>query len=116
MAWFRRLAIGISVAIIAWAVRQSRPAQLIDARVTAITPGSTTIAHLALIYGPGMRPISIIIDVTGADCTGSITLDGVTLYADIPLIGTANGPLRVATTITQQRYGIVSRQTQQFSG
>jgi hypothetical protein len=84
---FRPIAITAGLAGVAWMLAQARPATLRSARVTSWThlPSQVAVAHLALDYAPGLRPINLICHVHANQWAGSITLDGLTLYADLPL-------------------------------
>jgi hypothetical protein len=84
-------------------------------RVTAITPGTPQIAHVALSYSPGIRPVGLIIDVKTESGSGSITLDGLTLYCDILLHASGSGQQQIATTAFYRSIGVTTQRTQQFN-
>ncbi len=66
------------------ATRLLRPARLLDAKVTTITPGSPAAASVALSYGPGMLPISVVVDVLDrAGHGGSATIAGTQLFLEL---------------------------------
>jgi hypothetical protein len=87
MKLLRPIAVTAAIAGAAWMFVQARPAVLRSVRVTAWThrSGLPALAHLAIDYAPGLRPINLICHVHTAEYSGSITLDGLTLYADLPL-------------------------------
>ena len=99
---FAWAAIAGLLAVLGW---QSRPVALHDARVTAVTPGNPPLAHVAILYASGARPVSTIISVESATCTGSATIAGITMYVDIPLVGTPTTPLVVTTHAVYRSFG-----------
>jgi hypothetical protein len=108
----RPLALGALAATVLGLLWRARPAPIASARVTAVTPGSPPVAHVALSYAPGARPVSVIIDVAGQGCAGSATLDGLTLYADLPLVGQLTEPLHVHTAAVYRILGLtITRST-----
>jgi hypothetical protein len=84
-----------------------RPARLIAARVTAITPASPPFASVVLTYGPGLAPTSVIVDVLDRDGnSGSATVAGTQLFVEIPLSGTLSDHHRVVATSTYRLLGM----------
>lgn len=68
--------------------------------------GRAPIAHIALAYGQGARPISVIIDVCGQNGEGgSATLAGERQYAEIPLHGAVDGRYHLIVTATYRILG-----------
>jgi|HigsolmetaAR201D_1030396.scaffolds.fasta_scaffold04384_8 hypothetical protein len=87
-----------------WAIR---PARLIHANVSTITPGEPPIANVVLTYGSGALPISVVVDVV--DQTGhggSATVAGTQAFLEIPLNGTPSDTYRVTATVTYQLLGM----------
>jgi hypothetical protein len=107
-------ALGALACAVGWAITRSRPAGLASARVTAITPGNPSIAHLALTYRAGGRPISQILTLTSGPATGSTTVNGLTLYADVPLHGQPRGPWAISCTGVYRDFGFNQVVRQEF--
>jgi hypothetical protein len=108
------LALGTLAAVLAWLIVRSRPAPIASARITAITPGAVPIAHLALRYHNGARPIGVTCSVRIGDATGSTTLNGMTLYADVPLYGHPSGPWTISCMAAYRSRGWTELRSQQF--
>ncbi|HMO59803.1 MAG TPA: hypothetical protein PKA05_15535 [Roseiflexaceae bacterium] len=69
----------------------------VQADVTAVTPGSPAVAHVALHYGLGRLPASLVIDVgSAAGRLGSATVEGGRRLIDIPLNGWKEEALTVS--------------------
>src|SRR5215468_149644 len=84
-----------------------RPARMLAARVTAITPSSPPFASVVLTYGPGLAPTSVIVDVFDRDGnSGSATVAGVQLFVEIPLSGGLSGHHRIVATATYRLLGM----------
>src|SRR5262245_10163886 len=96
----RRLLWSAGLAALAGAVALAlRPARLLAAKVTAITPGSPPVANVMLAYGPGLAPASVIVDVLERDGNGgSATIDGTQLFLEIPLSGALSSSYSVTAT------------------
>lgn len=82
--------------MVAWLVR-IRPAQIMAASVTAITPGSPVRVQVALQYSQGQRPLSVVVQVAGQGCQGSTTIPGRSLRVEVPLDGSPSPDLAVTT-------------------
>lgn len=78
--------------------RRVRPARLRDAGLISVTPGTPPVARLALEYGPGARPVSVIVDIEGANGRGSATVNGTERLVEVPLVGAAGGEYRIVVT------------------
>jgi hypothetical protein len=97
------LGLAAVIGIVVW---RMRPARIRWARITDIAPGAPPVAHVALAYGQGARPISVIIDVCGQNGEGgSATLAGERQYAEIPLYGAADGRYTLMVTATYRIFG-----------
>jgi hypothetical protein len=93
-----------------------RPARLLAARVTAITPGSPPLANIALAYGPGLAPASVIVDVLDrAGNGGSATVDGAQLFLELPLSSALSGDPRITTTATYLLLGMPLTVVREFA-
>src|SRR5437867_1005245 len=80
-----------------------RPARLRAARVTAVIGGAAPLAGVALTYGQGVPPLSVIVDVRGsAGGAGSATVDGRQQYVEVPIAG-ALGDICVVTATASYR-------------
>jgi hypothetical protein len=108
------IALGTTLTAIGVAAIAARPARLATLRVSAITPGSPPIAHVALTYQPGSRPVSLIIDITNARGSGSITLNGQVLYCAVPLSTIRTEQQFIATTAYYRTIGNTVCIEQQF--
>jgi hypothetical protein len=101
-----------ALGVVGWLVWRARPAALERIRITSITPGDPPVAHVAIAYGSGARPISMIIEIQSPHATGSATVNGITLFATIPLDGSPDGPFELQATAYYRAYGftqVVSR-------
>lgn len=99
---------------VGWLVWRARPARLERVQITAITPGDPPVAHLAIAYGPGARPICTIIEIQSPHATGSATVNGITLFAAIPLDGSPDGPFAIQATGYYRAYGFTQEIRRQF--
>jgi len=87
-------------------VRWLRPAFLLGAKVTAVTPGDPPIASIALTYGAGLAPASVIVDLRNRDGSGgSATVEGRQMFLEVPLIGATDADYRITTTATYRVLG-----------
>jgi hypothetical protein len=87
-------------------VRWLRPAFLLGAKVTAITPGDPPTASVALTYGAGLAPASVIVDVCNRDGSGgSATVEGRQIFLEVPLVGATDADYRIMTTATYRMLG-----------
>ena len=114
MSTFQRLAMAVVVGVVAWVGWRACPRGLQHARVTAISPGDPPIAHVAVSYAPGARPVSLVVNILGASCTGSVTITGITMFADIPLIGAPVARLTIGTTAIYRSFGRMLSVEQRF--
>lgn len=115
--WARLIQRAASLAalgVAGWVVWRARPAKLERIRITSITPGDPPVAHVAIVYGSGARPISTIIEIQSPHATGSATVNGITLFAAIPLDGSPDGPFEVQATAYYRPYGFTQEIRQQF--
>jgi hypothetical protein len=68
-------------------------------------------------YTAGQRPLSLIIDIVGANGVGgSLTTTGQRSRGEIPLAGPLMDPYQATVTLTYRRFGVVRTATQQFTG
>lgn len=75
------------------------PARLHHPRITSLSGIEPMYVMLSWGYGPGSRPVNVILDVQFAGgAQGSVTVDGEALEAEVPLIGKAQ--LGASYTIT----------------
>jgi hypothetical protein len=111
LLWSAGLALLAGVAALAF-----RPARMLVARVTAITPGSPPVASVALAYSSGLAPASVIVDVLdGLGAGGSATVAGTQLFLEVPLIGALSGDLHVTTTATYRLLGVPITLVREFA-
>lgn len=76
-----------------------RPAPLRSARVTAVMHGTPVKAQVALRYGIGSLPVSVILEVVGqAGVAGSATVPGSRQFVEIPIGGPLDGQYGVRVT------------------
>jgi hypothetical protein len=96
-------ALGILTGVLAYF---TRPARLRSAGVTAVAPSTPPVASIALRYGHGLPPISVIVDVQGRGGNGgSATIDGLQRFVEIPIVGPPDDSYRVTATVTYQLLG-----------
>jgi hypothetical protein len=94
----------------------TRPARLLNARVTAVTPGVPPIASVALTYGFGAAPVSVIVDVLGRDGSGgSATIEGGQVFQEVPINGALDGEYRITTTAFYRILGKLRIDVRQFA-
>jgi hypothetical protein len=110
----QRIASVCLAGFIAWLAWRERPARLLIARVTAVSPGAPWVAHIMLNYGPGALPISTVVALESASARGSMTVGGLTRYADILLEGQPTTPFVVHTLVVHRRYGRTIEMKQSF--
>lgn len=95
---------------------QTRPARLRSARVTAVTPGTPPIASVALTYGSGTAPVSVIVDVRGRDGNGgSATIDGQQRFVELPLVRAPQSGYAVVATAFYRVFGMLWVSTREFT-
>ncbi len=94
-----------------------RPATLRGAKVTALTPGTPPTASVALSYGAGVLPVSVIVDVYDQNGDGgSATIAGDQLFVEVPIIGSFGGEYRLTTTATYRLLGLPWTRVREFAG
>ncbi|MEF3273843.1 MAG: hypothetical protein K6356_05475 [Chloroflexus sp.] len=84
------------------------PAQLRHPRITSLSGIGPVYANLSWGYSAGARPVNIIFDIQFAGgATGSVTVDGEALEAEVPLIGTARTgeAYTITATLVYRRLG-----------
>ena len=87
-------------------VRWLRPAFLLGAKVTAVTPGEPPTASVALTYGAGLAPASVIVDLRNRDGSGgSATVEGRQIFLEVPLAGATDADYHIVTTATYRVLG-----------
>jgi hypothetical protein len=105
-------ALGILAGVLAYL---ARPARLISARVTAVVPGTPALASVALRYGLGLPPASVIVDLQGRDGhAGSATIDGQQLLIEIPLASPPHASYHVTATATYRVLGRLWTHVREF--
>lgn len=108
---------GSLLALLSGAIALARPARLLAARVTAVTPGDPPTASVGLTYGRGVPPATLIVDVYGSDGSGgSATIDGRQLFAEVPIAGTLSGEYHVTTTAAYRVLGVLRTSVREFVG
>lgn len=96
----------LSTLAIGGALFVERPARIRDAQVTDVSGTTPPIAHIALTYGPGKAPISLIIDIYCADGSGgSATITNQQRFVEVPIHGTLKGEYCITTTATYRILG-----------
>jgi hypothetical protein len=101
--FIRGAALGILTGVLAYF---TRPARLRSASVTAVAPGTPPVASVALRYGHGLPPISVIVDIQGRGGNGgSATIDGLQRFVEIPIAGPPDDSYHVTATATYQLLG-----------
>jgi hypothetical protein len=94
-----------------------RPADIHIAKVTAVSTGKPSYASVVWTYGRGAPPTSVIIDLTtGGGASGSITVDGELLNAEIPLSAKFSGAYTLTFTQTHRILGMARTNVQTFGG
>src|SRR5262245_26308418 len=111
------LFLGGILALLGGAVARLRPALLLTAKVTALTLDTPPTAGVALRYGSGSAPVSLIVDVYDQDGNGgSATIPGDQLFLEVPLIGAFGGSYRLTTTATYRLLGRPWTNVREFTG
>jgi hypothetical protein len=111
------LFLGGVLALIGGAVARLRPALLLAANVTAMTLDSPPTASVALRYGSGSPPVTLIVDVYDQRGNGgSATLPGDRLFLEVPIIGAFGGTYRLTTTATYRLFGGLWTSVREFTG
>jgi hypothetical protein len=112
----RHILWGGTLALVAIAARALRPAPLLAATITAITPGQPPTASVALRYGVGALPARVIVDVADRSGNGgSATIDGQQMLLEIPIVGAIREGCRVTTTTTYRILGRLYTVVHEFS-
>lgn len=94
-----------------------RPADIHSAIVTSLSRGTICYANVMWMYGSGVRPASVIIDVTaGNGAGGSITTDGETISGRIPLSHDFHGDYTITFTATYRILGMIRTAVWTFTG
>lgn len=89
---------------------RARPARVSLAHVTAVAPGSSPLAHVSLVYGGGLRPASVIVEVIGDEhVLGSTTVAGERQLLEIALAGDATSYRVAVTTAHRWPWGVMTR-------
>lgn len=87
-------------------VLRAWPARLRHAWVTAVTHTNPPVAHVALTYGIGAPPLSVVLDLAGDNgAEGSATIPGDMLFVDVPLIGAPARSYTITATLTTRVLG-----------
>ena len=93
-----------------------RPARLEAARVTGVQSGDPPLANVALRYGPGTPPQSVIVDIRGsAGAAGSVTIDGRQTAVAVPIAGAPDHIYRVTTTASYRFFGVLRTSVREFN-
>lgn len=97
---------GAALALVGGLSYLTRQAEIRD---VTVTEGRSSIApsiRVALHYGSGTRPWSVIIDVVAANgISGSYTVDGDEEVIEVPLSAPLNSSYSIATTATYRLLG-----------
>jgi len=94
-------------------------ARLRNPRVTSLSGIGPVYANLSWGYSAGARPVNVVFDVQFAGgATGSVTVDGEALEAEVPLIGTARvgETYTITATLVYRRLGWTITRQMQVSG
>jgi hypothetical protein len=112
----RGFQIGLLVGVVVGAaLLLLRPARLLAARVTAVAGDNPPIASVALVYGHGVQPASVILDIVGASGhVGSVTISGGRLFAQVPISGAAGETYRTRATTMYRVLGRLRVRTHEF--
>lgn len=95
----------------------ARPARLVSARLSALTPGAPPTANITLVYGSGALPVSVIVDVYDRNGGGgSATIPGAQLFVEIPISGNLAGDYRLTVTATYRLMGRPWTRVREFEG
>lgn len=101
----------IGLGIVRWLVL---PAAIRDARIEAVWGRAPAYATLTWFYGPGTRPMSVIFDVAIDGHTGSATVDGEALKAEIPFRTPPVGVGRITASATYRLFGMALTRVWRF--
>ena len=97
-------------------LRFARPARLLSARVTAITPGDPAIASVVLHYSAGMLPARLIVDLAARDGSGgSATVDGDQVLLEVPIDSPTADQYSVAITASYRVFGTTRTVVRKFA-
>lgn len=89
-----------------WVTRAAiLPAPVRAPRLTGVSGFGPYYASLAWGYGAGARPASVIFDLEAGGARGSVTTDGESLEAEIPLGIMPRGPYRLTVSATYRVLG-----------
>ncbi len=95
------------------------PARLRNLRITSLSGIGPVYATVSWGYSAGSRPVNVIFDLQFAGgATGSVTVDGEALEAEVPLIGTARAgeAYTITATLVYRRLGWTFTRQMQASG
>ena len=108
---------GGALALLGGALAALRPALVLAAKVTAVTPGNPSTASVVLSYGSGTTPTSVIVDVYGQDGSGgSATVKGEQMFLEVPIFGVLGGEYRITTTASYRLLGLLWTSVREFTG
>jgi hypothetical protein len=92
------------------------PAQVRAMEISQVSGAGPARVGLRWSYGPGVRPISLIIDLVGPGAqSGSLTIGGQATSGEIALLSAPAGPYQLTATATYRIVGVVRRHTQSFT-
>jgi hypothetical protein len=111
------LAAGLGLIAVGWLAQVAlRPAQVRAVEISRVSGVGPARICLRWSYEPGVRPISLIIDVVGPGAqSGSLTIGGQATSGEIALADAPSGPYQLTATATYRIVGVVRRHTQSFT-
>lgn len=106
--------LGGALALLGVALWHGRPARLRSVGLVAVLPGTPPRARLALDYGVGARPRSVILDVEGPRGSGSATVEGDQAIVEVPISGEIDAHCRITATTGYRVLGRLYEQVDVF--
>lgn len=92
-----------------------RPAQVRAIEITEVKGAGPAFVGLRWAYSPGLRPISLIIDLVGPNAlSGSLTVSGQAISGAIPIATASAGPYQMSASASYRIVGLMRIHTQQF--
>lgn len=109
LLWF-----GGALALCGVALWRAQPAPLRSVGLVAVQSGNPARARLALKYGAGTRPSSVILDVAGPQGAGSATVAGDETLVEVPISGAVEPGCRITATAGYRVLGRLRERTDVF--